>query len=228
MTSDRRVDGATGRIGMALHQCVIALVDGARLEGALEHRVRAFRERHHHDTGGADVESMHDALTLMDSRRADAETRRGQAAEHRRSVPADRGVRSDTRRFVDRDDVGVRVENLHALDLDGRILHRRRRFRQAYFQPGPGDQLVGFPRGRTVDVDAAVFGQCRRSRPRQSEEPRQTRVDAHACQPFRDRHRAGGHSDESPVRRPTVSKSKPNSDSATSRIAPPTTDGRRR
>jgi hypothetical protein len=34
--------------------------------------------------------------------------------------------------LVDGDDVIVGVQDRHALDLDGRVLHRRRRLRQPY------------------------------------------------------------------------------------------------
>ena len=40
MTVDRRVHGPAQRVGMALHQRVVALVDGALLEGTLEPGVR--------------------------------------------------------------------------------------------------------------------------------------------------------------------------------------------
>ena len=223
--ADRRVDGATRRIRVALHQCVITLFDGALFERPLEHGVGAFGERHHHDTRGADVQAVHDALPLVDSRRADPETRRGEAAEHRRAVPSDGRVRGDARRLVDRDDVVIGVQDRHAFDLDGRILHRRRRFRQSHLKPRARHQLVGLARAGAVHLDAAILGQRGCGRPRQPQQARQPGVDAHPRQSLRDRHRARRHSDGSALRRPTVSKSKPNSDKATSRIAPPTTEG---
>ena len=84
---------------------------------------------------------------------------------------------------------------VHAFDLDGRILHRRRRFRQPHLQPRTRRQLVGLARAGAVDVDAAVLGQRGGGRPGQAEQPRQPGVDAHSRQPLGDRHRAGRHYD---------------------------------
>src|SRR5699024_4744170 len=64
VATDRCVDGAAGRIGMALHQRVVALLDGARLEGAFEYGIGPLGDRHHHHSGRADVEAVHDALTF--------------------------------------------------------------------------------------------------------------------------------------------------------------------
>ncbi len=127
MPADRRIDGAAGRIRMSLHQCVIALVDGALLECPLEHGVGTLGERHHHHARCADVQTVHDALPFVDARGGDPEARGGKPAEHRRPVPADRGVGGHTGGLVDRDDVVVGVQNRHALDVDRRVLRRRRR-----------------------------------------------------------------------------------------------------
>src|ERR1700737_2910024 len=89
--ADRRIDGPAGRIRMALHQCVVTLFDGALLERPLELGVGALGEGHHHDTRCADVKAVHDALSLVDSRRADPETRCGKATNTRRPVPSDGG-----------------------------------------------------------------------------------------------------------------------------------------
>ena len=166
----------------------VELVDGALLEGALEHRVRTLGDRHHHDTRRADVEAVHDALAFMDPRRADPKARRGKAAEHRRPVPSDGRVRGHAGRLVDRDDVGIGVKDLHALDLDGRILHRRRRFRQPHLQPRARRQPVRLARPGTIDLDAAVLGERCGGRARQAEQPRQPGVDTHTRQPLGNRH----------------------------------------
>ena len=90
---------------MSLDQRVIALVDRALFECAFEHRVRALGERDHHDTGGADVEAMHDALALVHTGGGDPVAGGGQAAEHRGAGPAHRRMRGHRGGFVDRDDV---------------------------------------------------------------------------------------------------------------------------
>ncbi len=188
MSTDRCVDRSAGRIRMPLHQCVIALFDGALLESPLHHGVGALGEGHDHHTRCADVEAVHDALPLVNARRGDSESRTGKAAEHRRSVPADSGVGRHPGRFVDRDDVVVGVENGHALDFDGRILRRRRRFGQSHLQPCARCQPVGLTHRCAVKVDAAVFGQRSGRGAGQSEQPRQPGVDAHARQSLRHGH----------------------------------------
>ena len=78
------------RVGMALHQGVVALVDRALLEGALERGVRPLALGDDHQPAGADVEAVHDALPLGGAGGRDAVARRGQAADDRRAGPARR------------------------------------------------------------------------------------------------------------------------------------------
>src|SRR6201995_4096654 len=100
MTTDRCVDGAAGRIRMSLHQSVITLVDRALLERTLEQGVRPLGDRNDHDSGGTDVEAMHDALPGVHAGGGDPVAVRGQPAEYRRPGPARRRVRGDPgRRF---------------------------------------------------------------------------------------------------------------------------------
>ena len=121
-----------------------------------------------------------------------------------------------------------------------------------HLQPGAGGEPVGLAGLHAVEFDAAVFGDGRHRAARQSQQPRQTGVDAHARQSLGDGHRtvsqhaplllivapcivAGATQlrsasrrtpvSRSALRRPTVSKSKPKIDSTTSKMAPPTTDG---
>ena len=103
----------------------------------------------------------------------------------------------------------------------------------------PGVSRSDLPTGVAVEVDAAVLGQRRGGGAGQPEQPGQPGVDAHARQSLRAPASSGCPSGgvgltsadrlstgSSPgLRRPTVSKSNPNSDNTTSRIAPPTTAG---
>ena len=61
---DRGVDGAGARVRVALHERVVALVDGALAERPLEHGVRPLGLGHDHEPAGADVQPVHDALPL--------------------------------------------------------------------------------------------------------------------------------------------------------------------
>ncbi len=61
---DRRVDGAAQRVRQALDQRVVALVDGALFEGALEQGVGRLALGHDHRAGGVGVEAVHDALAF--------------------------------------------------------------------------------------------------------------------------------------------------------------------
>jgi hypothetical protein len=62
---DGRVDGAARRVGVALHQRVVALVDGPLAEGVLEDGVRPLALGDHHAAARADVEAVDDALPLL-------------------------------------------------------------------------------------------------------------------------------------------------------------------
>ena len=61
---DRRVDGATQRVRVPLHEGVVPLVHRALPERPLEHRVGGLALGHHHEPGGARVQPVHDALPL--------------------------------------------------------------------------------------------------------------------------------------------------------------------
>src|SRR5271167_4516320 len=88
MTADRCVDGAAGRVRMSLHQSVITLVDRALLERPLEQGVRPLGDRYDHDSGGTDVEAMHDALSLVHSRGGDPVAGRVQPTDACAATPA--------------------------------------------------------------------------------------------------------------------------------------------
>ena len=195
VAADRRVDGSAGRVGVALHQSVIALLDVALLERPLEHRVRAFGDRDHHHAGRADVETMHNALPLMDSRRADAKPCGGQTAQYRGPLQPTVACAATPGGLS----TATMSSSEYRIDMPsistGVFSTRRRRFRQPHLQPRAGRELVGLARAGAVEIDTTVFGQRRGSGPRQPEQPRQPGVDAHPRQTFGDRHRASRHSD---------------------------------
>ena len=67
VAADRGVDRPAGWVRMSLHHSVIPLVHGALFERSLEHCVGPLGQRHHHHPGGSDVQTLHDALALMDT-----------------------------------------------------------------------------------------------------------------------------------------------------------------
>ena len=111
MPPDGRIDRAGERIGMPLHDRVVDLLHLALLEGALEHGVRVLGLGDDHETRGADVEAMDDALPLRRAGRRDAEAAGGERPEHGGTLPADRGVRGHAGGLVDHDDVVVVVHD---------------------------------------------------------------------------------------------------------------------
>src|SRR5262245_10552876 len=68
MPADRRVDRARQRVGMTLDEGVVDLVDPAIPERLLETGVGPLGLGHDHESAGADVEPVHDALPLGRSR----------------------------------------------------------------------------------------------------------------------------------------------------------------
>ncbi len=145
VAADRRVDGADERVGQALHERVVGLVDRALLEGPLEHRVGALAlGADHHQARGADVEPVHDALALAGPARSRCGSRRRPRPPSTFGpVQPDARVRGDADRLVDDDDVVVVVD-------DGHAGHRL------------GDDLEGRAAGR---CRAAAPRACRRRRP---------------------------------------------------------------
>ncbi len=159
VAADGGVDGAAGRVGVALDQRVVALVDRALLELALQGGVRALRLGDDHQAGGADVEAVHDALALGGTGRRDAVPGGGEPADDRGPGPAGAGVGGDADRLHDHDHVIVVVDDLHALDRLGDDLHGRGRLRHLDLQPGPAVHTLGLPDHRAVDRDLPRRGQ---------------------------------------------------------------------
>ena len=184
--ADRRVDGPRQRIGVALHQRVVGLVDGPVTERPLEQRVRPLGRRHHHQTGRADVQAVDDPLALGRPGGGDAVPRRGQAPDHRGAGPADGGVRGHADRFVDDDDVRVRVQDRHPLDRLGDHGGLGPRFGHLDLDPGHPGELVGLAHGVPVEQDLALAGEVRHRGPRDAQEAGDTGVDAHAVEPVGD------------------------------------------
>ena len=65
MAADRGVDRALQRIGQALDEGVVGLVDRALLEGTLERGVGVLAFGDHHESTGAHVETVDDAAALL-------------------------------------------------------------------------------------------------------------------------------------------------------------------
>ena len=122
--ADRGVDGALERVGVALHQRVVDLVDVAVAEGVLEHRVGVLGLADHHHARRADVEPLHDPLPLRGAAGRDLEAGRGQVSDHGRAGPAGRRVHGDAHRLADHHDRRVVVDDLDALDLLGYDVER--------------------------------------------------------------------------------------------------------
>ncbi len=152
VAADGGVDGAAGRVGVALHERVVALVDRALLELALERGVRALRLGHRHEAGGADVEAVHDALALGGAGGGDAVPGGGQSAADGRPVPAGGRVGGDADGLDDHDDVVVVVHDLHALDGLGDHLHGRGRRGHLDLEPGAAVDALGLADHRSVDL----------------------------------------------------------------------------
>ena len=122
--ADGRVDRAAQRVGVALDQRVVALVDRALAELLLEQGVGALGLGDDHQAGGADVEPVHDALALGGAGGGDAVAGRGQPADDGRAGPAGARVRGHADGLDDHHDVVVVVHDLHALDGLGDDLRR--------------------------------------------------------------------------------------------------------
>ena len=136
---DRRVDRSAQRVRVALDQRVVGLVDGAVTEGVLEHGVGMLGLADHHHAARADVEALHDPLSLAGTAGGDPEPGTGQVAHHGRAGPARRGVDGHADRLVDHHDGVVVVDDPDPLDDLGD--HRER---------------VGLERDRHIEHRAAV------------------------------------------------------------------------
>src|SRR5919204_5908406 len=98
MTVDRGVDGATAWVGMALHECGIALVNAAVLEGTLELGIGALALGDDHDTCRPCVKAMHHSLTLRSARGGNPISHGRESSRDRGPGPAWAGMGRDTDR----------------------------------------------------------------------------------------------------------------------------------
>ena len=88
VTANRRVNRAAQRIGQALHQRVVNLVDRTFLEGALELGVGALAAGHDHQAARAHVQAVHDALAFGRARGGHGDALPHQRGNHGGAVPA--------------------------------------------------------------------------------------------------------------------------------------------
>ena len=87
MTPYRGLNGAGERIRVALDKSVIGLVHRPRPERPFQDRIGRLALRDDHQSGGSDVESLHDPLPFGYSRRRDSEPGSGKMAQDRGSAP---------------------------------------------------------------------------------------------------------------------------------------------
>jgi hypothetical protein len=114
VAADRPVDGSPERIGMALHQGVVALVHRPVPESLLEGGVGTLALGDHHHAGRTGVKAVHDALPLGRTTGRHGVAGGQQALEHGRPGPAWCRMRGDPHRLVHDDDVGVLVQDAQA------------------------------------------------------------------------------------------------------------------
>ena len=154
--ADRGVHGALQRVGVALHQRVVGLVDGAVPEGVLEHGVGALGLRDHHHPGGADVEPLHDPLPLGGTARGDPEAGGREVPDDRRAGPAGARVHGHPDGLVDHHDRVVVVDDRDALDDLGDDRDRVDGGGDRHVEHRARLHPVGLGGRRAVDADVAA------------------------------------------------------------------------
>jgi hypothetical protein len=182
----RRVHRAPQRIGVTLHQRVVALVHRALPESPLQRGVGPLALGEDHQPRGVRVQPVDDSLPLGGTAGRDGVTCGEQPFQHGRPAPAGRGMRRHPGWLVHHDDVGVLVD-------DGQPRHCLR-----YRRQGGGWRWQGnvepLSRRHPVRLGGGVAGhqhppagdQLRRRRPGKPEHARERRVEALTVQPFRD------------------------------------------
>ncbi len=159
VAADGGVDGAAHRVRVALDEGVVLLLDDPVAELGLEQGVRALGLGDDHQSGGADVEAVDDALALGGAGGRDPVPGGGEAADDGGAGPAGAGVGGDADRLHDDHDVVVVVDDLHALDGLGDDLDRRSGLRHLHLQPGAPVDPLGLPGHRAVHLDLPGGGQ---------------------------------------------------------------------
>ena len=101
------------RVGQALDESMVGLVDRALLECPLQHGVGVLTLGDHHQPTGPDIETMHHSLTLGRTRGRDAIAGRRQPADHRGAGPADAGMGGNADGLVDNHQVVVVMDHDH-------------------------------------------------------------------------------------------------------------------
>ena len=187
---DRCVDRPLERVGVALDQRVVGLVDRTLPERVLEDGVGVLGLGDHHHARGADVEALDDALALLGPRGGDPEAGRDEVADDGLPLPARRGMDGHADRLVDHHEGVVVVDDLDALDdlgldLEGVCLRRDRRVEHR-----PGTDPVALGHGRAVHGHQPFGDQLCRTGAGEAEQPRHGGVDPLPLQTVGDVQRA--------------------------------------
>ena len=183
---DRGVDRALERVGVALDERVVDLVDLAVPEGVLEQRVGVLALGDHHHSRGADVEPLHDALALRRTASGDGDPGSPEVAHHGRPGPAHRGVYGDPDRLVDHHDVGVVVDHRQPVDQLCHDLERVLHAWQDDVEDRARHQPVGLRRALSVELDELLREQLGRAGAGDAEHAGQADVDALSGQALRE------------------------------------------
>src|SRR5690625_3903070 len=202
---DRRLDRAGPLIRPSLADRVIDLLHGASTESVLERGVGTLRASDHHQTAGAHVQTLDDALPLRIAAGADRDTRRGQMTEHGGPGPPAAGMGGDPDGLVDHHEVVVLVHQRHALgdhrtDLGDRLL-----LGQLHAQHRAGLEAGGASRCGSADLDQTRVDQLGRAGAGQAQHPGDADIDTFTGQAVRDHQgaqRAHSRGSEPPRPRP--------------------------
>ena len=153
--ADRGIDGPAERIGVALHESVVALVHLAVPECALQRAIGRLALGQHHQPRGVRVQPVHDALALGGTAGSQRVAGREDSLQHRRPGPAGGRMRGDARGLVDDQDVGILIHHGQAGDRR-RPRHDGRRRRQRHVQPVARGDTVRFRCRGAADEDRAA------------------------------------------------------------------------
>ncbi len=165
MTVNRCVHRATGRIRMSLHQSTIDLLHLPLPEGALQHGVGVLTFRDNHDSRGADVQAVDDALTFGSTAGRNAVASGGEAADHGRPAEAGSRMGGHAHRLAHHDDVTIIMDHLEAGHRGRLQLDRSRRRRQFDVKPRAAGHPIGPAPHRPVDAGVAGINKRGRGRP---------------------------------------------------------------
>ena len=119
MPADRSINSPHERIRQSLYQGMIYLLNGTILKGTFKLGICPLAARHHHKPASADVQPVHNPLTLRRPGGSHGNAFSQKSRKNSRPMPPVRRMRGNTSRFIDHHNIVIAIDYAEAIYLFG-------------------------------------------------------------------------------------------------------------